>query len=152
MEYEVKVRSVPARHLAVVRQQCKWSELGGHLIPLLDRVYAKVRAGQIIQSGQNVFLYKNGTKDAVTVEAGVEVAHQFDDVEDVVFSSTPSGEVVSTLHIGPYSNLGAAYDALFQWCDENRRLRANTWWEVYGDWDEDSSKLQTEVFYLLQRQ
>jgi len=150
MRYEIKIHSVPVRHLAVVRRQVKWSELGGKLIPLLDRVYAKVRAGQVIQTGQNVFVYKDGTNTGVTVEIGVEVSDLFSDVDDVVYSKTPAGVVASTLHIGPYSDLGRAYDALIQWCKENQRSRANIWWEIYGDWDEDPAKLQTEVFYLLQ--
>lgn len=134
----------------MVRRRLEWSELGGNLIPLLDRVYARVRAGKIIQSGQNVFVYKEGTNDHVTVEVGVEVAAPFEDVEDVVYSSTPSGEVASTLHIGPYSDLGSAYDALRRWCQEHHRAQMNVFWEVYGDWEEDPTKLQTEVFYLLQ--
>jgi len=149
MKYEIKTHSVPVRHLAVVRRQVKWSELGGNLIPLLDRVYAKVRAGAVVQSGQNVFVYRDGTNDRVTVEVGVEVAGRFKDVDDVVYSNTPSGEVVSTLHTGPYSELGRAYDALIQWCKENQRPRANIWWEVYGDWEEDPARLETEIFYLL---
>ena len=151
MQYEIKIRSVPTRQLAVVRRRLKWSELGEHLIPLLDRVYAKVRAGKVIQSGQNVFVYKDGTKDGVTVEIGVEVPSRFEDVDDVVYSNTPSGEVASTLHVGPYSHLGGAHDAVIRWCKEHRRSQANVSWEVYGDWDDDPSKLQTEVFYLLQR-
>ncbi len=150
MQYELKIQSVPARQLAVVRRRRKWSELGGNLIPLLDRVYAQVHAGKVIQSGQNVFVYKDGTKDGVTVEVGVEVQDRFKDVDEVVYSSTPSGEVVSALHVGPYSDLGGAYDAVTRWCKEHHRLQANTWWEVYGDWEEDPSKLETEVFYLLQ--
>ena len=150
MQYEIKIRSVPTRHLAVIRRRLKRSELGGNLIPLLDRVYAQVHAGKILQSGQNVFVYKDNTKEHVTVEVGVEVAGPFEEVEDVVYSSTPSGEVASTLHIGPYSDLGSAYDALIQWCQEHHRAQMNVYWEVYGDWEEDPAKLQTEVFSLLQ--
>ena len=151
MQYEIKIHSVPMRHLAVVRRHLKWCELGGHLIPLLDRVYAQVRAGKVIQSGQNVFVYKNGAKEGVTVEVGVEVPDRFEDVGDVVYSSTPSGEVASTLHVGPYSDLGGAYDAVIRWCKEHRHPQANVWWEVYGDWHDDLSELETEVFYLLQQ-
>ncbi len=150
MQYEIKIHSVPARQLAIVRRRLKWSELGGHLIPLLDRVYAQVRAGKVIQSGQNVFVYRHGTPDGVTVEVGVEVPDRFEDVDDVVYSSAPSGEVASTVHTGPYSDLGDAHEAVIRWCKEHHRLHANVWWEVYGDWEEDPSKLETEVFYLLQ--
>lgn len=149
MPYEIKIHKVPVRHLAVVRRRLGWSELGGNLIPLLDRVYEKVHAGKVIQNGQNVFFYKDGTKDGVTVEVGVEVSGYFDAVDDVIYSQTPSGEVASVLHVGPYSQLGKAYDAVIQWCTEHHRPHANVYWEVYGDWDEDPAKLETEVFYLL---
>ena len=150
VQYEIKNHSVPSRHLAVIRRQLKWSELVPNLIPLLDRVYIQVRAGTIVQGGHNVFVYRDATKDGVSVEVGVQVPDVFENVEDVVYSSTPSGEVASTLHVGLYSDLGNAYDALSQWCKDHRRRRANVYWEVYGDWEEDPTKLQTEVFYLLQ--
>ena len=148
--YHVRTHSALVRHLAVVLRRLKWSELGSNLIPLLDRVYVQVRAGRVAQSGHNVFVYRDPTKDGVTVEVGVEVPGPFDAMDDVVYSSTPSGEVASTLHIGPYSDLGGAYDALAKWCKEHNRPRAKTYWEVYGDWNEDPAKLETEVFYLLE--
>src|SRR5512136_239856 len=119
MHYGIKIHSVPARHLAVVRRRLKWSELGEHLIPLLDRVYAQVRAGKVIQSGQNVFVYRDSTQDGVTVEVGVEVPDRFEDVDDVVYSSAPSGEVASTVRTGPYADLGGAYEAVSRWCKEH---------------------------------
>ena len=151
MKYEITRQLVSSRHLAVVRERLRWTELGGRLIPLLDRVYAVVRAGKVIQSGQNVFLYRDGSRDGVTVEVGVEVASRFDDVDGVLYSSTPTGEVASTVHVGPYSGLGGAHDAIIGWCKEHLLIRANAWWEVYGDWRDDPAQLQTEVFYLLRR-
>jgi len=65
---------VPVRHLAVVQRRLKWSELGSNLLPLLDRAYVQVRAGRVAQSGHNVFVYRDATKDSVTVEVGVEVS------------------------------------------------------------------------------
>jgi len=147
--YQVRIHSAPLRHLAVVRRRLKWSELGGNLIQFLDRVYVQVRAGTVIQSGHNVFVYRDATKEGVTAEVGVEVSGPFEAIDEVVYSNTPAGEVASTLHIGPYSELGGAYDALVRWCQENNRPRAGTYWEVYGDWNEDPAKLETEVFYLL---
>ena len=149
MPYHVRIHSAPVRHLAVVRRRLKWSELGSNLLPLLDRVYFQVRAGKIAQSGHNVFVYSDATKDSVTAEVGIEVSGPFEAIDNVVYSSTPFGEVASTLHIGPYTNLGGAYDALAQWCREHNRPLAATYWEVYGDWNDDPAKLETEVFYLL---
>ncbi|HEY0761593.1 MAG TPA: GyrI-like domain-containing protein [Pyrinomonadaceae bacterium] len=149
MPYQVRIHSAPERHLAVVRRRLKWSELGGNLLQFLDRVYVQVRAGAIVQSGHNVFVYRDPTKEGVTAEVGVEVSGPFEAIDEVVYSSTPSGEVASTLHVGPYSELGGAYDALVRWCKEHNRPLAGTYWEVYGDWNDDPAKLETEVFYLL---
>lgn len=150
MKYDIRIHAVSARHLAVVRRRLKWSELGSNLISLLDQVYVQVRAGKIAQSGHNIFVYREGTKDSVTVEIGVEVSGPFETIQEVVHSSTPFGQVASTLHIGPYSDLGHAYDALAQWCQEHKRPPARTYWEVYGDWNEDPTKIETEVFSLLE--
>jgi effector-binding domain-containing protein len=102
-----------------------------------------------IQTGQNIFIFRDGSSDGVTVEVGVEVASAFAPTEGVVSVTTPAGEVASTVHTGPYSGLGSAHDAVVRWCTEQRRPHANVWWEIYGDWKEDPTQLQTEVFYAL---
>jgi effector-binding domain-containing protein len=96
-----------------------------------------------------VFVYRDGTKDRVTVEIGVEVAAPFDTVDGVSYSQTPSGDVVSTVHLGAYSGTGAAHEALVGWCRNSQLTRAGVWWEVYGDWHEDPAQVETEVFHLL---
>jgi effector-binding domain-containing protein len=140
---------VTSRHLAVVRDRRSRSQLGGQLLPLLDRVYAAVKAGRIAKGGHNVFVYRDGTEDHVTVEIGIEVAAPFDALDGVACSQTPSGDVVSTVHVGAYSGLGAAHDALVGWCRQSDVARAGVWWEVYGDWHEDPAQVETEVFQLL---
>ena len=149
MRYEVAVQTIPSRQVAAVRDRRKWAELGAKLLPLLDRVYAAVRAGKVIQSGQNIFIFRDGSKDSVTVEVGVEVSAPFEPIDGVLSVVTPAGEAASTVHKGPYSGLGAAHEAVIRWCEQHRRARANVWWEVYGDWHEDPAQLETEVFYSL---
>lgn len=103
----------------------------------------------MVQTGQNLFIYRDGSKDDVTVEVGVEAAAAFEPTDGVLSSATPAGEVASTVHFGPYGGLGAAHEAVIRWCQEHGRTRANVWWEVYGDWHEDPAQLQTEVFHAL---
>ncbi|PYV07340.1 MAG: AraC family transcriptional regulator [Acidobacteria bacterium] len=150
MRYEIAVQSVLSRRVAVVRERLRWTDLGKRLIPLLDRVYVAVRAGKVVQSGQNIFIYRDGSQDSVAVEAGVQVSERFEAVGDVFCAETPEGEAAVTAHIGPYSGLGVAHQAVIRWCGEHGRKRAGVWWEVYGDWQEDPAKLETEVYYLLQ--
>jgi hypothetical protein len=149
MSHEIDVRIVPSRHLAVVRERRAWSELGPKLLPLLDRVYVAVRAGKVVPSGHNVFVFRDGTPDGVTVEIGIEVASPIVATDGVVPAVTPGGEAAVTLHRGPYAGLGAAHEAVRRWCEEHARARANVWWEIYGDWRDDPAQLETEIFHAL---
>lgn len=160
MNYDVEARPVLARRLAVVRDRVRWAELGKRLIPLLDRVYVAVRAGKVIQSGQNIFVYREASRDSVAVEVGVEVSGSFEPSDGVVCSETPRGAATVTTHKGPYSELGKAHEAVIRWCREQGHKRAGVWWEgdaagrgqaeVEVDWHDDPAKLETEVYYLVQ--
>jgi effector-binding domain-containing protein len=149
VRYEVVVQTVESRRVAIVRDRRRWTDLGGKLIPLLDRVYAAVRSGKVAQTGHNVFIFRDGSKDGVTVEVGVEASTPFEPVDGVLTAITPAGPVASTVHTGPYSGLGGAHEAIIRWCREHGRAHRNVWWEVYGDWHEDPARLETEVFYSL---
>jgi effector-binding domain-containing protein len=126
------------------------SEVPARFGPLVDRVWQFVRdAG--LTTNHNVFVYHDGGDGNALVEFGVQVATPFDDdsPDGVQSSATPSGTVARTLHVGPYDGLAAAHEAVRSWCAEHARAIAGPAWEIYGDWDEDSAKLETEVLYRL---
>ena len=147
--HEVLVQNVSSRHVAVVRDRRRWADLGPKLLPMLDRVYAAVRTGRLVKAGHNIFIFRDGSREGVTVEAGVEVASAFEPVDGIASVVTPGGEVAMTVHRGPYSGLGAAHAAVIRWCNDQGRTRANVWWEICGDWHQDEARLETEVFYSL---
>lgn len=150
MRHEVEVRKVTSRHVAVVRDRRRWADLGPKLLPLLDRVYAAVRAGRVVPSGHNIFIFRDGSKDGVTVEVGVEVASAFEAIDGVQSVVTPAGDAAWTEHRGAYAGLGGAHEAVIRWCHEHGRGRANVWWEIYGNWHDDPARLVTGVYYSLQ--
>jgi effector-binding domain-containing protein len=131
---------------AVVRAHSTQADLPRDIISSLDQVYAAVRQGLVAQQGQNVVLYLNGPN---SIEVGIEVAGAFEAVGAVGPSTLPGGEVARALHVGPYDQLGVAHDAVQAWCKEHGLALAGPSWEIYGDWEEDPSKLTTEVRYLL---
>ena len=63
--------------------------------------------------------------------------------------STQAGRVATPLHVGPYDRLSEAHVAIQEWCAENGYAPAGVDRDVYGDWNDDSAKLETRVFYLL---
>jgi hypothetical protein len=73
----------------------------------------------------------------------------FDSKGEVICTETPAGEVAMTTHIGGYDKLADAYDAIHSWRAATDRTFASWSWEIYGDWTDDTTKLETQVVYLL---
>jgi len=146
MDYEVSLQTVAACRTAVVAQATTWAEFPRIWRPMLDEVYAFIRAGGAVQRGQNIMLYRD---DVPNVEIGVQVAGPFVPAGRVISSSLPAGEVAVTMHRGPYEQLGAAHQAVMAWCAARGHRLQGTRWEIYGDWADDPAVLETQVSYLI---
>lgn len=83
------------------------------------------------------------------VDFGVEVIRSFDRTGEVFPTETPAGRVVSALHVGPYDRIGETHEAIHRWAVANGEKFAEKSWEIYGDWTEDVTKLETTIEYLL---
>ena len=148
--YEVHEVNVAARPVAAVRAQVRRGRVAQEFGRHLDQVYAAARTGAVHLDGQNIFIYRAATADELTVDFCVGVTASFEAVGVVEPLETPHGAAAMTTHIGEYGRIGEANAAILAWCRAHGRLRAGPSWEVYGHWDADSTKLRTEVYYLLQ--
>jgi len=141
-----QLKSVP---LAVIRRQASPSELSRLVPDCCGLVWNEVRAQQA-KAGRHVAIYWDGT---IHLEVGVELLGPFTEQGEVVLSATPAGAVASATHLGPYSGLGAAHDAVRRWCKANNHTLAGPNWEIYGhwqlDWNTDPSLIRTDVYYQL---
>jgi len=147
--YEIREVSVTARAVAGVRAEVRRGHVGAEFGRYLDQVYAAGRAGVVKLDGQNIFIYRGASADTLTVDFCVGVTAPFEPTGNVVPLETPSGAAVMTIHHGDYSRLAEANAALRAWCEANHRKASGPSWEVYGHWDRDPAKLQTEVYNLL---
>lgn len=148
----VSVQTVSSRKLAAVRRELSLKEIASAWRPALDKVWAFLRTQPGLRTdGHNVFLYHHG-RGAVApmqVDFGVEVQRAFDPVGDVYATETPAGEVALAMHVGRYDRLGETHASIHEWCAKQGRGLAGKSWEVYGDWMDDESQLETTVAYLL---
>ena len=91
-----------------------------------------------------------------SVEVGAEVSQPFVGNDRVQCSQLPSGRVAATVHFGPYAGLSEARAGIRRWCAEHGHPLSNVSWEIYGHWDQswndDPSKIRTDVYHLLQDQ
>ncbi len=141
------VRSIP---LAVVRRRARASELAVAVPEGCGVVWSFVRA-QKLQAGRNVAVYWDGT---IRLEVGVEFNGPVPEGCEIARSATPAGPAASVAHFGPYNELGAAHQAIRDWCSTHNCHLAGPNWEIYGhwqnDWNTDPSQIRTDVFYLLE--
>ena len=147
--YAVQLQRLGSIPLAVIRRQARSSELARVVPECCGVVWNAVRAQQT-QAGRHVAIYLDGS---IRLEVGVELHGSFAEQGEIVRSATPSGAVASATHFGPYAGLGAAHEAIRQWCVANNHRLAGPNWEIYGhwqrQWDTDPSRIRTDVYYLL---
>lgn len=148
----VTVQKVQARKLAAVRRSVTVGSIGTVWRPALDEVWEFLRANPGLRTdGHNIFLYHHPASpaDPVDVDFGVEVIRAFDQVGEVGPAETPAGEVAQAVHVGGYDQLHRAHDAIQEWQAAEGATFAGTSWEIYGDWSDDPSEVETTVCYLL---
>jgi effector-binding domain-containing protein len=148
----VKIELLRPRLLAAVRRSATPREIPRVFKPALDLVWAFLREHEGLRTdGHNVFLYHHVDRPEVgmPIDFGVEVTRRFEPEGEVRCVETPGGEATVLEHRGPYSGLAQAHAALHAWCAANGRIIGSHSLEIYGDWSDDPSKLETTIQYLL---
>jgi effector-binding domain-containing protein len=150
MSDPVELKRVDAVLTAVIRSRVQPSELSKFVRAACGEVWSFARSAGLPRPGRHVALYLDGG----SVEAGAEVPERFAGNDRVLCSQLPAGRVVTTTHYGPYAQLGRAHAAIREWCAEHGHRLSGVRWEIYGhweaSWDADPSKIQTDVFHLLE--
>ncbi len=116
---------------------------------MFDLVYVWLRGAPVRQAGHNYALYDQCTPQSLRVQVGFPVSGRFADTDLVKCVQLAPGGAAHAVHVGPYANLHRTYAALHTWCSQRALALAGQSWEVYGDWTEDSSKLETELFLRI---
>jgi len=133
------------RHVAIGGVAAAWK-------PALDKVWEFLRTQPGLRTGgHNVFLYHHPARrdQPMDVDFGVEVTRAFASAGEVYATVTPAGTLATAVHVGPYERMKETHDAIRAWREANNRAFAGKSWEIYGDWSEDPSKLETTIMYLL---
>jgi effector-binding domain-containing protein len=146
VSYSVTGVDAPGRPTAVIAEKTTWDAFPTLWPGLLDKVWAAVRSTDEITPDRNVMVYKD---DVPNVEIGVEVGEPFAAMGRVVSSTLPAGRAARTTHHGRYEDLGAAHEAIIEWCDRHALRRVGPRWEIYGHWREGSADQEVEVYYLV---
>jgi len=152
MRYQIELTDSKPIITAVIRNRVPAKELAQFVPAACGEVWSFIRSAGLQRPGRHLALYLDAQG---SVEVGAEVSEPFAGNERVHCSQLPAGRVVTTVHFGPYGRLPEAHAAIREWCARHGHRCSGVSWEIYGHWEEswnaDSSKIRTDVFYLLSR-
>lgn len=152
MDDTVRIEQLEPRLLAAVRRTAAPREIPIIFKPALDLVWAFLGNHKDLRTdGHNIFIYHHVKRpeEGMPVDFGVEVTRRFEPEGEVRCVETPAGEAAVVRHRGAYGGLAKAHATLHAWCAENGRSIDAYSLEVYGDWSDDTNKLETTIQYLL---
>jgi len=86
---------------------------------------------------------------ALAMEMGTIVSRPIAARGEIVPSELPAGRAVHSVMVGPFDGMGAAWQALFEWCQAEKLKPAGINWEVYGATPSDPAKQETYLYALL---
>jgi effector-binding domain-containing protein len=154
MEYDIEVRDLPGQHAVAIRDTAAAKGLGPAMRQLYPVVRAFLEKRGIEPAGPSFGLYHSFSEDEVDFEAGFPVASPVEGEGRVRAIEIPATRAAVAVHVGPYTTISRAHDALDAWVHDQGHDHTRDVLEVYlvgpGD-TEDSTTWRTEVIYPLER-
>jgi hypothetical protein len=134
MAYDISIGQESGRYLAVRRYDAEPTQLGEAMGAAFGAVAGHLRGIGVPVTGPAVSCYQMDG-NLFHVASGFMVDGPFEAGNGVEPLQLPAGEVLSTLHVGPYESLGRAYDAIQEWAQTHGRPvdPSSMMWEEYLD-------------------
>jgi len=113
---------------------------------LMNKMWDTVKSNRLPNKGINVWVYGAGD----TMFAGVELTETPGNDHGLEKMQIKLIKYARYKHIGPYSRLSDAYKLMRSFLLENNFKTSFPFLEIYGHWDADESKLETEIIMSLE--
>src|SRR3569833_1279439 len=114
---------------------------------LMNKMWETVRANNLKNKGMNVWVY--GANEEVFAGVELDTVPQTDTGMQV--KQINMNRYAYYKHLGPYSGLAQAYTKMRAYLAENNLKAVSPGLEIYGHWNQDESKLETEILMGLRQ-
>ena len=96
--------------------------------------------------------YYNMNMQDLDIEIGFPFAQELAGQGNIQAGAIPGGKAVTCVHIGPYDQVGGAYEALQKWVGANSDIPTGVAYEFYLNDPQTTppAELQTQVVFPLQ--
>ena len=151
--YEIKIEQVKAQPAMTMRFRAKPEELGQKYSEAFGALFGYVMSNGGEIAGRPYGRYLEMEEEQFEVEAGVPVTKVLAAKGEIKPGKLPGGTVATTMHVGPYEQLGNAHSTLGMWLEKSGKKAAGPVWEAYltdpGE-QPDPNKYQTKLFLPLE--
>ena len=151
MTYECQLLDRPVQPTLVLRTRASVQRLPQVLGPAWGAIMQ--HAGRIgaQPSGPPFVAYHNMDMQDLDLEIGFPFMERLSGEGDVRGGEIPGGKAAECLHVGPYDQVGAAYEALQKWMEANGHVPSGVAYEFYLNDPQTTpaSELQTRVVFPL---
>ncbi len=102
-------------------------------------------------AGPPFVAYHNEDMSDLDVEVGFPIEAPFEGTGAFSISEIPGGKYAACVHVGPYSDVGAAYETLAQWVSGQGLVPTGVIYEIYLNDPEQTppEELQTQILFPL---
>lgn len=149
VEYEIELTSLEPQPTLSVRGPVAVDGIASAIGERTRRIWQHLQRVGAQPVGPPYTRYHAMGEEEVDLEVGFPVPEPLEGDGGIEAGRLPGGEVISTVHRGPYEGLSEAGAALDRWLEENDREARGPNWEVYrvtvGTAD-DPSQYETDVF------
>lgn len=155
MSYEITTENLSETPIVLIRRRSDVDEITDVLAEALPAVFGYVMAQGWAMAGPPVVRLLERSPAFVTLEAAiplVEPAPSPIDHDEIEAGALPAGPALTTVHTGPYEDLGEAHAAIDRWMAANDLQAGGSPWEVYlTDPGEvpDPADWKTQIFWPL---
>ena len=112
---------------------------------LMDKLWREIRSKQLANKGLNVWVYEEGNR----LFAGVELTAPPPDGSPLECKTVTLPKYFYGKHIGPYDGLRSAHEAAREEFKKVGIKPGLPYVEIYGHWNDDQSKLETELLWNI---
>lgn len=152
MGYACTLRTVAPQPVLCIRVSTTSDELAHTIGTCAAAVWQHLHRSRAIAAGPPYTRYLYTKEGRIEIEVGFPIEEPVPGDGLIRLAMLPGGEVVATVHVGPYERLPEAGAALDAWAREHGREPAGPAWELYvrnaGDVN-DPSEFLTEVIRPL---
>ena len=131
---DFEIRSIPQQHIAAIRLSAAMDQVGEVMGQAFPKLYQAVTEAGAVPAGPPLTRYFSYGGPIIEFECAIPVAERLagaGDDDDVKPGEIGGGEAAVGMHVGPYDTIGATWEAIGSWVEEQSRVPSDPAWESY---------------------